>query len=151
MLNKVILNATLTRNIELRYSSGGSAIANMGVACNQKWKDKNTGEQREDVLFIDCVIFGRSGETANQYLKKGSKVLIEGQLQFQQWEDQNGNKRSKHIIKVDKYDFLDSKSNNGEVNKQSYENNQQQNSYQQSNNGEANVNDFNEDEHEDIL
>jgi single-strand DNA-binding protein len=109
MLNKIILQATLTKDIELKYTQSGTVIASVNLANNQSWKDKNTGEKREEVLFIEGVIFGKSAEIANQYLKKGSKVLIEGQLQFQQWEDQNGNKRSKHIVKIENYNFLDSK------------------------------------------
>ncbi len=109
MLNKVILIGNLTRDVELRYTSGGSAIANLGLATNRRWKDRNTGENKEEVTFVDITVFGRSAETANQYLKKGSKVLIEGRLKYDQWTDQNGGSRSKLSVVAETLQFLDSK------------------------------------------
>ena len=71
----------------------------------------NTGEQKEEVCFVDITFFARSAEIANQYLRKGSKILVEGRLVFEQWTDQNGQKRSKHGVTVDVMQMLDSKSN----------------------------------------
>jgi single-strand DNA-binding protein len=108
MFNKVILVGNLTRDIELRYTQGGMAIAKTGIATNRKFK-KQSGEQVDETMFIDITFFGRSGEIANQYLRKGSKVLIEGRLMLEQWTDQNGQKRSKHSINVEEMKMLDSR------------------------------------------
>ena len=108
-MNKIIITGNLTRDVELRYTGSGAAIANFGLASSHKWKDKNSGDAREDVCFVDCSVFGRSAEVCNQFLSKGSKVLIEGRLQFEQWQDNNGQKRSKHKISVESFEFLDKK------------------------------------------
>ncbi|MDX9813441.1 MAG: single-stranded DNA-binding protein [Sulfurimonas sp.] len=107
MFNKVILVGNLTRDIELKYSSGGLAIASSGLATNRKFTVN--GEKREEVCFIDITFFARSAEIANQYLKKGSKILVEGRLQFDQWSDQSGQKRSKHSVVVETMQMLDSR------------------------------------------
>jgi len=106
MFNKVILVGNLTRDIELRYTQGGMAIAKTGLATNRKFK-KQSGEQVDETMFIDITFFGRSGEIANQFLRKGSKVLIEGRLMLEQWTDQNGQKRSKHSVNVEEMKMLD--------------------------------------------
>jgi len=110
MYNKVILVGNLTRDIEMKFSQGGMAIAKTAIATSRKFKS-NTGEQKEEVCFVDITFFGRSAEVANQYLRKGSKILVEGRLVFEQWSDQNGQKRSKHGVTVDVMQMLDSKSN----------------------------------------
>ena len=110
MYNKIILVGNLTRDIEMRFSQGGMAIAKTAIATSRKFKS-NTGEQKEEVCFVDITFFGRSAEVANQYLYKGSKILVEGRLQFEQWTDQNGQKRSKHGVNVDVMQMLDSKGN----------------------------------------
>ncbi len=108
MFNKVILAGNLTRDIEVKYSASGLSIANTGLAVNRKFKSQ-TGETREEVLFVDLAFFGRTAEIANQYLKRGSKILIEGRLKLDQWTDSNGAKRSKHSITVESMQMLDSK------------------------------------------
>lgn len=111
MLNKVLLIGNTTRAIELRYLPSGSAVAKTGLAVNRAWKDKNTGEKKDETMFIDIVIYGKSAEIANQYLLKGKKVLVEGRLVLEQWMDQqSGQKRSKHVLSVESFQFLDSKS-----------------------------------------
>jgi single-strand DNA-binding protein len=110
MFNKVILIGNLTRDVELRYSSAGVAIAKFGLATNRSWKDRSTGEKRDETCFIDVNIFGKSAEIANQYLAKGRRVLIEGRLVFEQWTDQNGQKRSKHSVAAESFQFFDTKS-----------------------------------------
>ncbi len=107
MFNKVILIGNLTRDVELRYSGNGSAIAKFGLAVNRTWKDRSSGERREEVCYIDINIFGRSAEIANQHLSKGRRVLIEGRLVFEQWQDQNGQKRSRHSVSAESFQFLD--------------------------------------------
>lgn len=112
MFNKVILAGNLTRDIELRYSQGGSSIAKSAIATTRKFT--SNGERKEEVCFVDITFFGRSGEIANQYLRKGSKILVEGRLNFEQWVDQNGQKRSKHSVIVESMQMLDSKGVNNE-------------------------------------
>lgn len=98
----------LTRDVELRYfPSGNGCVATLGLAANRKVK-KQDGTQGEEVCFIDCKLFGRTAEIANQYLKKGSKILVEGRLSQEHWES-NGQKKSKHIIQGESIQMLDSK------------------------------------------
>jgi single-strand DNA-binding protein len=108
MFNKIIIAGNLTQAIELKYSTAGLAIAKSAVATNRKFKTQN-GEQKEETMFIDIILFGRSAEVAQQYLRKGSKLLIEGRLQFEQWQDNNNQKRSKHSVIVESMQMLDSK------------------------------------------
>ena len=142
MFNKVILVGNLTRDIELRYSQAGMGIAKTAIATSRKFT--SNGEKKEEVCFVDITFFGRSAEVANQYLRKGSKILVEGRLNFEQWQDQNGQKRSKHSVTVETMQMLDSKGDNQggggyqaptQNNAQSYNQpqaqQQQQQSYQQ--------------------
>lgn len=107
MFNKVILVGNLTRDIELR-NAGGFMIGSTGIAVTRKYKNGN-GENVEDTLFIDVTFFGKLSEVANQYLKKGSKLLIEGRLKLDTWQDQQGNTRSKHSVTVENMEMLDNK------------------------------------------
>ena len=108
MYNKIILAGNLTRDIEIKYTQSGSAIGNTAIATSRKFKSA-TGEQKEEVLFIDLTFFGRTAEIANQYLRKGSKVLVDGRLKLDQWTAQDGSKRSKHSITVENLQMLGSK------------------------------------------
>jgi len=110
MYNKVILVGNLTRDIELNYTQGGVAIAKTAIATSRKYT--SNGEKREEVCFVDITFFGRSGEVANQYLRKGSKILVEGRLNFDQWTDKNGQKRSKHSVSAESMQMLDSRGDN---------------------------------------
>jgi single-strand DNA-binding protein len=110
MFNKIILVGNLTRDIELRYSQSGMGIAKTAIATSRKFT--SNGEKKEEVCFVDITFFGRSAEVANQYLRKGSKILVEGRLNFEQWVDQNGQKRSKHSVIVETMQMLDSKGDN---------------------------------------
>jgi single-strand DNA-binding protein len=114
MLNKVLLIGNTTRAIELRYLPSGSAVAKTGIAVNRTWKDKMSGEQKQETMFMDIVIYGKSAEIANQYMLKGKKVLVEGRLVLEQWVDQSGQKRSRHVLAVESFQFLDSKSAGGD-------------------------------------
>ncbi|HEY9189514.1 MAG TPA: single-stranded DNA-binding protein [Sulfurovum sp.] len=108
MYNKVILAGNLTRDIEIKYTQGGSAIGNTAIATSRKFKSA-TGEQKEEVLFIDLTFFGRTAEIANQYLRKGSKVLVDGRLKLDQWTAQDGSKRSRHSVTVENLQMLGGK------------------------------------------
>jgi single-strand DNA-binding protein len=120
MYNKVILIGNLTRDVELRYTPSGTAVAKFGLATNRVYKDSVTKENKQEVMFIDITIFGRSAETANQWLKKGKKVLIEGRLVLDQWVDNMGQKRSKHSVVAERMQFMDSKNDNNYNNDNSY-------------------------------
>ncbi len=108
MFNKVIIVGNLTRDIELRYLPSGTAVGSTGIASTRRFKGGD-GEQKEETLFVDITFFGRTAEIANQYLRKGSKVLIEGRLKLDSWTDQNGAKRSKHTVVVENMQMLDSR------------------------------------------
>ena len=107
MYNKVILVGNLTWDVELKYAPSGIAIAEFGLATNRKYKDNTTNEIKEETMFINITVFGRSAEVANQYLRKGRRVLIEGRLVLDQWIDSSGQKRSKHSIVAESVKFLD--------------------------------------------
>lgn len=108
MYNKVVMLGNLTRDIELRYLPSGAAIAKSAIATSYKYKGQD-GQQKDEVCFLDFNIFGRSAEVANQYLKKGSKVLLEGRLVFEQWTAADGTSRNRHSLRVDTMKMLDSR------------------------------------------
>tara|TARA_R110000851_G_scaffold33009_2_gene88098 strand:- start:1050 stop:1475 length:426 start_codon:yes stop_codon:yes gene_type:complete len=130
MYNRVILIGNLTKDIEVKYLPSGSAIANCSIATSHKYKMAD-GTQKEEVCFLDFSIFGKGGEIFNQYAKKGSKVMLEGRLVFQQWKAQDGTNRSRHALSVSEFKFLDSKQDNQDNQQQQQSHNapqQQQNS-----------------------
>lgn len=92
-VNRVILVGNLGQDPEVRYLSNGGAVANISLATSEVWKDKQTGEQKERTEWHRVVIFGKLAEIAGEYLKKGSTVYIEGQLQTRKWQDQSGQDR----------------------------------------------------------
>ena len=110
MFNKTVLVGNLTRDVELRYTSNGNAIGNSAIAVSRKYTNNN-GAQVEEVMFIDITFFGKIAEVANQYLRKGSKLLVEGRLKFDQWTDNNGQNRSKHSVVVENMEMLGSPQN----------------------------------------
>lgn len=109
MFNKVILVGRLTRDVELKYLPSGTSIATFSIAASRGWKDRNTGESKEETMFIDIDSFGRSAEVANQYLKKGSRVLVEGRLVQDRWTDQQGQNRSRHKVLAENITFMETK------------------------------------------
>lgn len=110
MFNKVVIVGNLTRDVELRYINTGLAVGRSAIAVTRKYS--TNGEKREEICFVDITFFGKSAEIANQYLTKGSKLLIEGVLKFEQWTDQNGQPRSKHSVSVESMEMLGSKDQN---------------------------------------
>lgn len=107
--NKVILMGNLTRDPELRYLPSGTAVVQLGLAVNHTYNDRQSGEKREEVCFVDLDAFGKTAETMNEYLQKGRSVLIEGRLRFRTWETDDGQKRSKHDIFVERFQFVGSR------------------------------------------
>lgn len=106
-MNKVVLIGNLTRDIELRYTQIGYCVGNAGIAVTRKFKNAQ-GETAEETCFIDVKFFGRTAEVANQYLRKGSKLAVEGRLKLEQWQDQSGQNRSKHVVEVESLEMLGS-------------------------------------------
>ena len=106
--NKVLLMGRLTRDIELRYTPSNQAVANIGLAVNHRWRSKE-GEQKEEVTFVDCEVWGRQAEVMSQYLSKGRPVFVEGRLKLDQWQDKDGGNRSKLKVVVESFQFIDSR------------------------------------------
>jgi len=106
--NRVLLMGNLTRDPELRYLPSNMPVVGFGMAVNRRWKNQQ-GEQQEEVMFIDCDAFGRTAELINQFFRKGRPIFIEGRLKLDQWQDKDGNKRSKHKVIIDNFDFVDTK------------------------------------------
>ncbi|MBI4708193.1 MAG: single-stranded DNA-binding protein [Candidatus Omnitrophica bacterium] len=104
-LNKVLLMGNLTKDPELRYTPQGTAVANLRMAVNRKYRDKNQ-ELKEEVCFITAVVWNKQAETCNQYLHKGSSVFVEGRLQFRSWEDTAGQKRSVIEVRAERVQFM---------------------------------------------
>ncbi len=115
-INKVILIGNLGNDPEVRYMPDGGAVANITVATSEQWKDKQTGEQQERTEWHRVVMFRRLGEIAGEYLKKGSKVYIEGKLQTRKWQDQSGNDRYTTEIVANEMQMLDSRGSGGSSN-----------------------------------
>ena len=103
--NRIILVGNLTRDPQISYTPANTAVCKFGIATNRRWKDKD-GNDREETCFVDCTLFGRGGETFNQYMKKGQMALVEGRLKLDQWMTPEGDKRSKHEVIVDNFTFL---------------------------------------------
>ncbi len=110
-MNKVVLIGNLTRDIELQYTQSGYCVGNSGIAVTRKFKNAQ-GQAIEETCFIDLKFFGRTAEVANQYLHKGSKLAVEGRLKLEQWQDQSGQNRSKHVVEVESLEMLGSPQNN---------------------------------------
>ncbi len=104
-MNKVFLLGNMTRDPELRYTPGGAAVCEFGIAVNRKFTVNN--QEREDTCFVDIVVWGKQAETTSRFLSKGSPVLIEGRLQFDQWEDkESGSRRSRLRVVAERVQFM---------------------------------------------
>lgn len=115
-VNKVILIGNLGRDPEIRYMPNGGAVANLALATSEVWKDKNTGEQQEKTEWHRVVLFRRLAEIAGEYLKKGSKIYIEGRLQTRKWQDNQGQDRYTTEIIGNELQMLDSRGGGGNFN-----------------------------------
>jgi single-strand DNA-binding protein len=113
-LNKVMLIGNVTRDPEIRYTPKGTALVELGLAINRRYTAEN-GERREETTFVDVTLWGKTGELAEQYLKKGSPVYIGGRLQLDTWDDKKtGEKRSKLRVVGEEMQFLGSSRDGGE-------------------------------------
>ena len=104
--NKVILMGNLTRDPEVRFTQNNMAICKIGLAVNRRWKDTASGEWKEEPTFIDVTIFGKRGEAFAKYHQKGKPAFIEGSLRLDNWQDKDGNKRSKLYVVADEWQFV---------------------------------------------
>ena len=104
-INRVIISGNLTRDPELRATTGGTQVLSFGVAVNDRRRNPQTGEWEDYPNFVDCTMFGNRAEAVSRYLSKGSKVAIEGKLRYSSWE-RDGQKRSKLEVIVDEIEFL---------------------------------------------
>lgn len=109
--NKVILMGNLTKDPEIRYTPGGTAVANFRMAVNHRYKQGD--EYKEEVCFIGIVVFGKQAENCGQYLNKGSGVIVEGRLQERRWETDDGQKRTKHEVVAQSVQFLPKRQETG--------------------------------------
>ena len=110
--NKVFLMGNLTRDVELKYTPNNQPVAAFGIAMNRRYRTRE-GEDREDTTFVDCEAWGRTAEVMNQYLAKGRPVFVEGRLKLDQWQDKDGNNRSKLRVVVENFQFIDSRPSGG--------------------------------------
>lgn len=113
-VNKVILVGNVGQDPDTKYTAGGSAITNISVATSEAWKDKNTGQVTEKTEWHRVIFFNRLAEIAGEYLRKGSKVYIEGKLQTRKWQDQSGQDRYTTEIVANELQMLDGKPENSQ-------------------------------------
>ena len=114
-LNKVFLMGNLTRDPEVRYTPKGTAIAKLGLAVSRRWTT-DTGEQKDEVTFVDVDVWGRQAETIGQYMSKGKPIFIEGRLKFDSWEDkESGQKKTKLRVVCENFQFIGAPSGRGEI------------------------------------
>ena len=110
--NRVLLMGNLTRDPQLSYLPSNTPVVEIGLACNRRFK-RQDGEQGEETLFVDCSAFGRQAEVINQYCRKGRPLFIEGRLKLSQWQDKDGNNRSKIRVVIENFQFIDSRGEGG--------------------------------------
>lgn len=104
-LNKVLLMGNLTRDPQLSYLPSQTPVVEFGMAMSRKFK-KQDGSMAEDTCFVDCRLFGKRAEVVNKYFKKGDPIFVEGRLQFDQWQAQDGSKKSKLRVFVENFEFI---------------------------------------------
>lgn len=112
-VNKVILIGNLGADPEVRYTASGAAVANARIATSETWKDKQTGERQDRTEWHNVVFFQRRAEIVGEYLKKGSKIYVEGRLQTRKWQDKSGNDRYTTEVVADEMRMLDSRGGGG--------------------------------------
>ena len=130
-INSVTISGNLTRDLETRYTQSGTAIGTFGVAVNKRVKNNQTGEWEDRPNYVDVVLFGSRAESLKQYLVKGTKVCVQGELRYSSWQDKGGGKRSKLDVIADNIEFMSRFQNQG----QGYQQPRQQGYQQQPNQG----------------
>jgi single-strand DNA-binding protein len=112
-INRVNITGNLTRDPELRATAGGMSVLKLGVAVNDRRKNQSTGEWEEHANFVDVTVFGARAEALSRFLSKGAKVAVEGKLRWSQWENPQGEKRSKLEVVADEIEFMSSRDSGG--------------------------------------
>lgn len=112
-INKVILIGNLGQDPDIRYTQSGAPVANLSLATAESWRDRETGEQNERTEWHRLVMFGRTAEVAQQYLKKGSQIFVEGRLQTRKWQDRDGNERYTTEVVVNDMQMLGGRGGEG--------------------------------------
>lgn len=143
-INKAIIVGNIGQDPDIRYTANGAAVANISVATTEQWKDKNTGQKQEKTEWHRVVMFGKLGDIAGEYLRKGSQVYIEGKLQTRKWQDQNGQDRYSTEIVANEMQMLGGKQDNNAPRQQQQQAPQQQGGQQPQSGG--NFDDFGGDE-----
>ncbi|MBW8000727.1 MAG: single-stranded DNA-binding protein [Planctomycetes bacterium] len=105
--NKIFLMGNLTRDPQLSYLPSQTPVVEFGLAVNRRWTAKD-GTKKEETCFVDCRAFGKTAETINKYMTKGKPIFVEGRLDFDSWNAQDGTKRSKHRVTVENFQFIGS-------------------------------------------
>jgi len=109
--NKVILAGNMVRDPELKYTQGGTAVAEFGIAINRRWE--KDGQKQEEVTYVDCKAWARTAEVICEFFTKGKPILVEGRLTQERWE-KDGQKRSKILMTVERFEFLGGEKKEGE-------------------------------------
>ena len=112
-LNKVLLMGNLTRDPEMRYTPNGLPVVDLGLAVNRVYYAGEGRERKEETTFVELTFFGKQAETASKYLKKGRPIFVEGRLKFDSWTAQDGGKRSKLSVVVERFQFLGARPEGG--------------------------------------
>ena len=110
--NKVLLMGNLTRDVQLKSTSGGQSVADIAIAVNRKFKTKD-GQEREEVTYVDCECWGPCAEVIAKYFSKGKPIFIEGRLKLDSWEDKDGQKRSKMRVVIEDFQFVEGRGGGG--------------------------------------
>jgi single-strand DNA-binding protein len=110
--NKVLLMGNLTRDVQLKSTSGGQSVADIAIAVNRKFKTKD-GQEREEVTYVDCECWGPRAEVIAKYFSKGKPIFIEGRLKLDSWEDKDGQKRSKMRVMIEDFQFVEGRGGGG--------------------------------------
>ena len=131
MINSVVLAGNLTRDAELKQTRTGTSVLNFGVAVNERVKNSQTGEWSDRPNFFECVIFGKRAESISKYLHKGLKVTVSGHLRYNQWENEQGQKRSNVNVVVDDIEFMSQRDSKGQHDGSQCDYGQQPNNYPQ--------------------
>ncbi len=104
--NRVIMMGNLTRDPEYKQLASGQSVCRLGLASNRQFKNRQSGQLVQEVCFVDVDVWGAQADSCHQYLQKGRAVLVEGRLKLDSWEDNDGQRRSKHSIVADRVTFL---------------------------------------------
>lgn len=108
--NRILLMGRLTRDVQISFTPNQTAVAEFGMATNRRWKSQG-GDEKEEVLYVDCVMFGKRAEVLNRYIGKGDPLFVEGRLKLDQWTTQEGLNRSKIRVIVENFEFISTNEN----------------------------------------